>query len=83
MAYEQKPDSGSLFKNDRKERDTHADYRGSALVNGAEYFLDAWLNEARDGSKYMSLKFKRKLGERARGYSDPADIGEDLGDVPF
>ncbi len=60
MAYETKPDTGSLFRNDRKESDNHPDYKGSALLNGVEHWLDAWINTAKDGSKYMSLKFKRK-----------------------
>ena len=99
MAYEQRDLTGSLFKNDRKEKDTHADYRGSALIEGAEYWLDAWINEDRNGNKYMSLKFKRK--EARSGYagshngdpatnrsggtaSQPADLDDDLSDsVPF
>jgi hypothetical protein len=75
MAYEQKPNTGSLFKNDRKESDTHADYKGSALINGVEHWLDAWINESSSGAKYMSLKFKPK--EARSGYAgsyngDPA-----------
>jgi hypothetical protein len=60
MGYEQKDNSGSLFKNDRREKDTHAHAKGTALIDGVEYWVDAWTNEARDGSKYQSLKFKRK-----------------------
>jgi uncharacterized protein (DUF736 family) len=60
MAYEQKDMTGSLFRNDRKEADTHPDYKGSALINGVEHWLDAWINTAKDGSKYMSLKLKPK-----------------------
>jgi uncharacterized protein (DUF736 family) len=60
MAYEQRDLTGSLFKNDRKESDTHPDYKGSALLNGVDHWLDAWINTAKDGSKYMSLKFKPK-----------------------
>ena len=40
MAFEQKPNTGSLFKNDRKESDTHPDYKGSALIDGLG---DCWL----------------------------------------
>mgnify|MGYP001299194652 CR=1 FL=1 len=37
MAYEMKENSGSLFKNERREKDTHAHARGSALIDGVEY----------------------------------------------
>lgn len=90
MSYEQKPNTGSLFKNDRKETDSHPDYKGSALVDGlGECWLDAWVNTAKDGSKYMSLKFKPK-DARAPSHStsssammdhtNPADLDDD---VPF
>jgi hypothetical protein len=59
MAYEQKPNTGSLFKNDRKTTDQHPAATGSALIDGVEYFVDAWTNESAKG-KYQSLKFKRK-----------------------
>jgi uncharacterized protein (DUF736 family) len=87
MAYEQKDNSGSLFKNDRKEADSHPDYKGSALIGGVEHWLDAWINTAKDGSKYMSLKMKPKEAQRTSvGASQdfergaPADLDDD---VPF
>jgi hypothetical protein len=86
MAYEQRELTGSLFKNDRKEKDTHADYRGSALIDGDEYWIDAWLNESSSGVKYMSLKFKVKDDRQARnsGRPQPAAFDTDLDDdVPF
>jgi len=89
MAYEQKDNSGSLFKNDKREKDTHANARGSALIDGVKYWIDAWTNEAKDGSKYQSLKFKR-ADERAKeirsSYDEPdtrsgAELTDD--DLPF
>lgn len=84
MAYEQKDDTGSLFKNDRKEKDTHADYRGSALIGGVEMWMDAWLNESSSGTKYMSLKFKPKDQQNGQSRSQPAAFDTDFDDdVPF
>ena len=60
MAYEQKPNTGSLFKNDKKETDSHPAYKGSALVDGQEWWLSAWINETKDGNRYMKLAFKAK-----------------------
>lgn len=50
---------GVLFKNDRKEKDSHPDYKGSCEVDGTEYWLSAWIKEGRNG-KFMSLAFTEK-----------------------
>lgn len=87
MAYEQKPNTGSLFKNDRKESDSHPDYKGSALIDGlGECWLDAWVNTAKDGGKYMSLKIKPKDERReiAAPANHPGTSLADLDDdIPF
>ena len=83
MAYERKDMTGSLFKNDRKETDNHPDYKGSALINGVDHWLDAWINTGQDGSKYMSLKMKPKEARGGDfGRPQPAGFNDDS-DVPF
>jgi hypothetical protein len=62
MAYEMKDNTGSLWKNDRKEQDTHADYQGSVMVDGKQYWLNAWVNTSSGGKKYFGLKLKLKDG---------------------
>ncbi len=59
MAYEQKDMSGSLFKNDRKEKDTHPDRTGTALIDGREYWVSGWLKTGARG-QFLSLAFKPK-----------------------
>lgn len=86
MAYEPKDMTGSLFRNDRKETDSHPDYKGSALLNGVEHWLDAWINTAKDGSKYMSLKFKPKEARQSGSYArqEPAPaLDDDDSSIPF
>lgn len=86
MAYEPKDMTGSLFKNDRKESDTHPDYKGSALLNGVDHWLDAWINTDRNGNKYMSLKFKPKDAngyQRQNPLNDPHPVPDLDDDVPF
>jgi len=52
--------SGALFKNDRREKDTDPLYRGSATLDGQEYWVNAWVNHDKNGKPYMKLAFKRK-----------------------
>lgn len=66
MVYETKDNSGSLFKNNRKEKDTHPDYNGSCRIEGRDYWISAWLKEGKDGGKYFSFAFKRKDGTADR-----------------
>ena len=55
--YEQRELSGSLFRNTEKEQSNHSDYNGSCLINGTEYWMNAWLKEGKDGKKWMSFSF--------------------------
>jgi hypothetical protein len=49
----------NLSKNDRKEKPSHADYRGQINVEGREYWLDGWIKEGERG-KWLSLSVKPK-----------------------
>lgn len=61
MAYQQKPNTGSLFVNDKKETEKHPDYTGTALIDGKEYYISGWRNIAKSSGKtYLSLAFKEK-----------------------
>lgn len=62
--------SGALFKNKDRKSDKHPLYSGSALIDGRDYFLDAWVNIAREsGESYMGIKFKLK--DQQSGGADP------------
>jgi hypothetical protein len=60
MAEYDNTNRGVLFKNDKKQQDSHADYQGNINVNGVEFWLNAWLKTGKSGQKFMSLSVKPK-----------------------
>jgi uncharacterized protein (DUF736 family) len=61
---------GALFPNDRKEKDTHPDFRGTINVGGTEYWIKGWKKVGKSGVKYMSLAVNEK--EAAQAAPTPA-----------
>lgn len=60
MQYEQKPNSGTLFKNDRKTTDKHPEYTGTWKdENGKLWQFAAWVKEGKKG-KFLSLSASEK-----------------------
>lgn len=87
MAYEQRDNSGSSFKNDRKEKPTHPDYKGSAKIDGVDYWVSSWIKESANGVKFLSHSYTAKDQSahheaKANGYA-PAkpdlDFNDDIG----
>jgi hypothetical protein len=83
MAYDN-TNRWTLDKNDRKEKETHPDYKGSLNVDGVDYWLDGWIKESANG-KFISGTIKPKGAANGRpAPQQPAAFDTDLDDdVPF
>ena len=74
MAYETKDNTGSLFRNNRKEKETHPDYSGTVRIDGHDMWISGWLKETKDGQKYFSLAVKRNDGTSDRPTDKAAEF---------
>jgi hypothetical protein len=63
--------SGSLSKNQRKEKETHPDYKGKATIGGIEYWISGWKKE-NDSGPWLSLAFEVKDAKPAARTAPPA-----------
>ena len=87
MAYEQKDNSGALFKNDKGDNAARPDYRGDCMVNGTPMKMAAWLKDGQKG-KFLSIKFDEPQEQRAPAQTQTRGGGgetePDLDDeIPF
>jgi hypothetical protein len=78
MAYDN-TNSGALFKNDKQGNENWADYKGSININGAEFWVSAWIKQGKSG-KFMSLAVKPK-DAAAKTASTPQPSPD--ADIPF
>jgi hypothetical protein len=89
MAYEQKPNTFSLFKNEDKKSETHPDYKGSFVDDqGREYFCDAWIKKGQNNRTFMSGRVKLKDKQKGSARVDdvrPGTTGGELAkdSIPF
>jgi uncharacterized protein (DUF736 family) len=70
MAFQLKEDYGSLWKNDRREKDAQPDYTGKINIGGSVMRLGAWKNTTNDGKTYLSIKlseFQEQKGSSSDG----------------
>jgi uncharacterized protein (DUF736 family) len=77
MAYEIRPETGSLFPNENKQSENSPNATGKALIGGTLYNLAAWTKTSAGGVKYMSLKFSIPDDTKTKN-REPEDTAEDL-----
>lgn len=84
--YQMKPNRGSLFINNKRDKDTSPHYNGSLKVGDAEYWINGWKETSQAGNSYLSLSISLKEQqpepEAAPAQPAMADAGLD-DDIPF
>ena len=81
-----KENRGVLFRNKNKKSEKHSDYDGVLNVNGEQFWINAWINESKAGTKYFALTVRPK---QAKGEKPPLKVvgGRDTADpddeIPF
>jgi len=76
--FKHKEGNGSLFKNDRKEKDTHPDMRGTINIGGEIKSIAAWTKEGKKG-KFLSVK----ISDMQKVRKDDLGQQDDLDSLPF
>lgn len=76
MAEYDNTNSGALFENQKREKDTHPHLRGSCTIKTpdgelVEYWVSAWQKTSKKGDDFFSLSFQLK-GESEE--SKPAPV---------
>ena len=81
MAYEQRNNSGTLGRNKNKEKDTHPSHKGSAVIDGVDYWVSGWVKEnGSTGEKFFSLSFQPKEAAQPARHQTAATFDDD---IPF
>lgn len=90
---ETKTNTGAIFKNDKKQKETHPDYRGKINVEGKDFEMALWLKESAKGIKYFSVSISEPYtpnqslnqneGREALRNTIIRESGFDNNDLPF
>ena len=81
---------GSIWKNDKKEKETQPDYTGGIDVEGKQYFLNGWTRKPGANPKAPAMSFSVMPKTEGYGATAPAPKSEEVfpsgiteDDLPF
>lgn len=78
--YKHKENTGSTFKNDRKQNESQPDMTGSCNIDGVDYWMSMWIKKLDSGKILHSFSFQKK---EPKG-PEPAKTQEEFDDdIPF
>ena len=78
---ELKQNAGVIFKNDRKQRDSHPDYKGEIDVNGERFEIALWVKEGKKGkffSASISEPYQKPIDKEQIHDDTPRDENDSL-----
>ncbi|MEG2064700.1 MAG: hypothetical protein RRY23_06105 [Alistipes sp.] len=86
--YEQKPGQGAIFKNEKREKESHPHYRGNFITpSGEKLEIALWLKEAKSGKKYFSVAvsepYQKPDAQQQQSTPNPTTSPAVEDDLPF
>lgn len=84
MTYETKPNTGTLFENNRKEKETHPDMTGTINIAGVDHWFSAWRKQGSRG-EFLSVSIgnKKEAKPQTPRQPDPQDRDTFGDEAPF
>ncbi len=64
---EQKNNSGTIFRNAKKETPQAPDYSGTATVEEKKYRIAGWINKSKTGGNYLRVLFTEVIEKPQAG----------------
>ncbi len=64
---EHKENTGKIFKNNFKEKESQPDYKGTALIDGQYKEIALWINTSKNNVKYFSAQFQDSTKDVEQG----------------
>ncbi len=75
---------GAIWKNDDRATDTQPHFRGSANIDGVEYWVNAWKRDPGGNPKAPALKMTFRRKDEAARPSPKREPAADMDDdIPF
>ena len=81
---EQRDNSGVLFSNDKREKESHPNYKGNIMVDGKSQWISGWIKEGKNG-KFMGLAVspKEEQAEQPAKAKPKSGFDDMESDIPF
>lgn len=64
---EQKNNSGTIFRNAKKETAQAPDYSGTATLGEKKYRIAGWINKSKSGANYLRVLFSEIIEKPQEG----------------
>lgn len=75
MAFEHKPNTGTIFRNSFKKSDKHPDWRGTLNVDGKVYEISLWGKEV-NGKEILSASIQEPYKKENKVTNEPPTLKE-------
>ena len=62
-----KENTGALFRNDYKKKESQPDYKGTALIDGKLKEVALWINTSKENLQYFKAQFQDSTKEVEQG----------------